>query len=357
MRKFIFLSIAVVVAMSLQAQKKAHRFAVKSGYVKYKLTGNITGTKELWWDDYGQKTRELEQSKTVTKILGMSRTDETHKLEIINKDNFFAVNYKENKATKGKVPDYSAKSVIENMTEAEQKKLSDDVLAGLGGRRLGTEKVLGYTCDVISVMGAKSWVYKGVTLKTYVKILGMENNSAAVEFKPNISVDASKFKEPAGVDFEIIEIPQQGEGGMLGALTQAMEEENNDEEEEREVKPVKYPYDKFLKKVNTFKHDGYNKFMAQKSENGYAAMFMKGFGNMILIGAASKEGADKSEIEKSEWFTHNGKRYMYYTDSHEGQKASLLVQDIKEYDTFIIITSKPAKEKEELLKIADKFGF
>lgn len=362
MKRIIFLSLAVVFVFSVQAQKKTYRFAIKSGYVKYKLTGNTTGTKELWWDNYGDKTRELENSKSVTKIFGMTNTTENHKLTILNRDDAWSVDYKTNEAFKNKVPFYEGKAVADNMTEAEQKKMADDVLAGFGGEKLGNEKVIGYNCEVISLMGAKTWIYKGVTLKLTSKIMGIENNLIAVVFKPNISVSATKFEEPKGVKFKSAAgVSAESSGGLLGALEQglnaAKEEEEKYNDEVEEIVPVKYPYEKFKKKVEAFNFDGYKKFAVQKINGIYSAVFMKGFSDMLAVAASSRKNGDVGKAKLKGWFTYNGRKYLYYKEMEEGEQVAFLLEDIPAYDTYIVITSKTHQSKDELLKIADKFLF
>ncbi len=352
MKKIILLSVAVVLTMSLYAQQKGYRFAIKSGYVKYKLTGNTTGTKELWWDDYGAKTYELEQSKSETKIFGMKKTDEKHTLNIQNKKDAWSVDYKENKGVHSHIPYDMSKAVVGDMTEAEQKKMADDILDGLGGRKLGTEKVLGYTCEGVTLLGTKVWVYKGVTLKSNASMLGIKHNEIAVEFKPNISVATSKFQPPKNINFEEYSV-EQGEGNFMNAFA----EEEEVEEQEEQLIPTKYPYDKFAKKVNAFQYNGYGKFMVTQAKGVHTAMFMKGMQNMIMIAASSKQNSKASEMPKGGWFSHRGKKYVYHEDMAEGEKVSLLIQDIATYDTYIIITCKPVKNKVELLKIADKLNF
>ena len=59
-----------VLSCNLFAQAKAQRYAVKSGYIEYKLGGNTSGTKKVWWDDWGNKTRTEEKSTSETVILG-----------------------------------------------------------------------------------------------------------------------------------------------------------------------------------------------------------------------------------------------------------------------------------------------
>ncbi len=354
MKRIILLSVAVAITMSLYAQQKGHRFAIKSGYVKYKLTGNTTGTKELWWDDYGAKTYELEQSKSETKIFGLKKTDEKHTVNILNKKDAWSVDYKENKGFHSHIPYDMNKAIVGDMTEEEQKKMADDILAGLGGRKLGTEKVLGYTCEGVTLLGTKVWVYKGVTLKTNASMLGIKHNQIAVEFKPNISIASSKFQPPKDIDFEE-NLVQQGENNLMNAFAEVEEEEA--EEQEDQTIPVKYPYDKFSKKANAFEYNDYRKFMVTQMKGGYSAMFMKTMQDMIVIAASSKQNSKASEMPKDGWFSHKGNKYIYYEDTKEGKKVSLLMQDIATYDTYIIITCNPAKSKAELLKIADKLNF
>ncbi len=354
MKRFILLGIIVAMTGSLYAQKKAHQYALKSGYVSYKLTGSTKGTKELWWDDYGNKTYELEKSKSVTKMFGMSRTKEVHQLTVTNDGNAWTVDYIKNKAIQTRIPRL-AKSFNNDMSEEEQKKMADNILQGFGGRKLGTQKILGYTCEGVTVFGSKTWVYKGVPLKTNAKILGIEHNAVATTFKPNASVSASKFAAPKGFKFEKVGMSEQQ--NLMNALNENMDDDEAEEEEEKEMVPVEYPAEKFKSKVDAFQYNGYTKFMCNQNKDGYSAMFMKGMSGMIAVVAVSKDNPNKSEVPKDKWFIHGGKKYMYHVQTKEGQKIALLVEDIKAHDTYIIFTAKPMTDKASLLKIADKFNF
>jgi len=71
-----------------------------------------------------------------------------------------------------------------------------------------TESVLGHSCEVWDVMGAKQWLYKGgVMLKMEVTVLGIKTITEATSAKFDVSVPDANFKLP---DFPI----QKMEGFM-----------------------------------------------------------------------------------------------------------------------------------------------
>lgn len=180
----------------LQAQK-SHKYAIESGYIKLELTGDTKGTKEIWWDDYGRKTCEFEKSTTTTKMFGISNTQKKDMLTILIKDQYWTVDYLTKEATKGKVPFYSdAQEMTENMTDKEKEEFAEQILKQFGGEKQAKETLKGYECDVISVMGAKTWIYKGVGLKMEAKVLGITSNAMFKEFKPDANVPSSKFEAP-----------------------------------------------------------------------------------------------------------------------------------------------------------------
>lgn len=184
------------------AQQKIERYAVKSGHIKYDISGNTKGTREIWWDNYGDLSRTEVNTVTTTRFLGTTSESKTHTLNIMKGDRFWSVNYLNNTAQKGTSSLYDETvEISESMTEAEAEKLGEDVLSSLGGERLGTESFLGKNCEVISVLGIKSWIYKGVLLKSEGNLLGFKTNEVAVKFDENASISASKFIAPTDVTY------------------------------------------------------------------------------------------------------------------------------------------------------------
>lgn len=198
-------------SLSLGAEEKADRVAVKSGHITYELTGSTKGTKTIWWDNYGDKSYEEIKSTSEIKMFGMVNKEEVHTVTIMIGDKFWSANLLDHTGQKGTMPYYdAAQEIAEDMSDAEAKQLEQQLMDALGGEKLGPEIFLNRTCEVMKIMGAKAWVYKGMLLRTEAKIMGIEANEIATVFKENISVPASKFKPLSTINYE--EVAQMQEG-------------------------------------------------------------------------------------------------------------------------------------------------
>lgn len=351
MKKILIILVAVFSVTALQAQE-AKKYVVKSGYIKLELSGNTEGTKEIWWDDYGAKTRELEKSTTTTKMFGIKNVEEKHMLTILDKGTYWTVNYIEEEGYTGKVQGYDdAQEIANSMSEADREAYTNNLLESMGGRNLGTENVNGYNCEVFTVMGAKSWVYKGITIKSEAKIMGIESNEIFTLFKPGMAVPSSKFVAPTDVQYEDLTAKQQGFFQGLNEM-QTYDELNEDEEE---TVPVKYPYEKFKKVIAGFSHTGYSNMGVNSVEGIHAASFVKGSSSSITIIAQSRKNADEGDHDGFETFTHKGQRC--YFGKVEEENGTALIVEYPNYDMYIVIATIPGTGKSDLLTISDKLKF
>ena len=203
MKRILFVTISILLSSILFAQpnEKTDRYLIKSGYVEYELTGSTKGIKKIWWDNYGDKERIEIKSSSEIKVFGMVQKEEVHSIHISNGDKFWHANLIDGTGVKGSEEYYDQVDINEDMTDAEREKFEEDMLNAFGGERLPPESFLGYTCEVVKVLGAKVWVYKGVTLKSTAKMLGVEVNETATKFDANIKVDESKFEPPKDIEF------------------------------------------------------------------------------------------------------------------------------------------------------------
>jgi len=81
------------------------------------------------------------------------------------------------------------------------------MLESVGGKIIGTESIVGYSCDIWDVNGAKQWMYKGVVLKLDMKVFGIRTLTEATSAKFDVTVASGNFELP---DFPI----QKEEGYM-----------------------------------------------------------------------------------------------------------------------------------------------
>lgn len=354
--KNLLIVVFAILCFTSQAQE-VKTYALKSGYVKYQLSGSTVGTRELWWDDYGQKTCELEKSTTTTKMFGIKSVDENHSATVILKDKFWVADYIDNKGSNGTVPFYEeGQEYFGSMTEKEKEEFADELLSNMGGEQLGTESLNGYKCDVIKIMGFKSWIYKGIVLKTVGKLLKIETNEMFVEFKPNTKVSSSKFNPPSGVRYENLagQAGAQGFMGALGALGD-FEDMEDEDEEDYDIAPVDYSFEKFAKIVKSCEIEGYRCASVNTIDGSHAAIFMKGL-NTIVVSASSDENMERDdEFDSFQSFRNNG--HMCHYGVMKEDNVGVLLVEYPSDDMFVSIMSMPQKSKEELLEIEDKMQF
>ncbi|MRT93134.1 hypothetical protein [Ancylomarina sp. 16SWW S1-10-2] len=360
MKKLILIIAGFLIIHIASAQQKTQQYAIKSGYIEYTLSGNTNGTKKIWWDNYGEKSRTETQSETTTKIFGIKNVDKTHTVQILVKDKYWTANLADQSGHKGTLPFYQAsRQLVDNMTKQEQEDFANQTIAALGGEKLGTENFMGKTCEVIKVMGSKIWLYKGLSLKSEVKMMGIESNETAIKLQENQSVPSSKFTPLSNISYENIDEQQQG---MFGGMDN-MDDSDDSDDDYPPMIPVKYPYAKFLKKVNAFSYEGYKKMMAQSADGSYGAAFMRGAGEILVVGATSRKNVHPNEMGNFENFTHNGKKCMYgkaideEEEDEEDHNNMMLIVEISQYDTYITIGSPVPQTKQELLEIFDQLEF
>ncbi|MDA3867525.1 MAG: hypothetical protein PF489_12370 [Salinivirgaceae bacterium] len=352
MKRLLIIALAII-GLNIQAQE-AKTYAVKSGYIKYQLGGSTKGTKELWWDDYGKKTCETEKSTTTTKMFGIKNTEEKHSTTVIIKDKFWVADYIDNKGSKGTVPMYKeGQEVVGQMTEQEQQEFADEVLAGMGGKKMGTESLNGYQCDVIKLMGIKLWIYKGLVLKSEGKILGIETNEMFVEFKPKSSVPSSKFNPPSGVHFEDLAAKTGAQG--LGGLFDGMEDLQQEDEEEDEITSVDYSFDKFSKIVKSGNIEGYRCVNVRTMDGMHVASFTKGLNSIMVMAQSDKNMGDDEEVDSFETFKHNG-HTCHYGDLEEDNGSAVIVEYPSD-DMIVTFMAIPKKSKNDLIQIANRMQF
>jgi hypothetical protein len=230
-------------------EKTLKRYGVKSGIVKYKLTinGKImggevsgSGTKELYFKNWGAKELVKEDSKQVTKIniFGQKKTDvsETHNIDKLDNGKSYSVD------TKNKViyvKDDPAMEMVKMFNNGDAEEVGKQLLESMGGKQIGKEKYKGYMCEVWEIPGGKQWIYKGVPLKLEMNLMGVHTIQEATEAKFDINVPEKYFELP---NYPL----QEMETGYGGGFTDDDKDEikNN----VRQIKKMSYEeYKKMLK--------------------------------------------------------------------------------------------------------------
>ncbi|MDD2199468.1 MAG: hypothetical protein PHF99_09595 [Bacteroidales bacterium] len=163
-----------------------HIYKVESGYIKFKTnTAGIDMTRELWFDDFGNKQYEENY---------MLIMDEKHGSKSLILDGFsYSWDLDAEQGTKMKF--YAAVTDYDNVSEKDIEKY--------GIKKHGHEDVLGKECLKVSTeepVKSNIWMWNNIPLKTEAEFGGEPVLMEAVEI--NIGkVDAAKFTLPENIEF------------------------------------------------------------------------------------------------------------------------------------------------------------
>jgi hypothetical protein len=229
------------------SQNKYKRYGVKTAIVEYKLSGNSSGTRVMYVDDYGYK--EANYTNSSMTVMGMTTTE--NKGVILIGPDFFEINYKNNTASKGRAPMYDmyAKYVGKDYDE-----LSKSALRSMGYEKTGSSNILGKKCEVWQGKAGSIHVWKGIGLKIITKVMGQTIIEEAVSIKANVAVPSAKFQVPSGIKVE--EIPSMDD--IYGKMGNDEFEDDDDSEDEtispeeiKKIKSMSYSeFSKLIKKEN-----------------------------------------------------------------------------------------------------------
>jgi len=358
MKKFSLLVAIAALLINVATAQKVNRYTVKSGHVEYKLTGNTTGTKTFWFDDYGLKTYTEVKSKTVTKMFGVKDETEEHSVVIINGDQIYNIDKLTGTAFKMKNEFRTGfEEMAAQMTDEEREKMGKEMLHSMGGKIIGTEKLLGKTCEIVEMMGTKTWLYKNLALKIDSKVMGIEANEMAESFEENINIPASRFEPPANIEFE--DRDEQMQAYMNGGSYSDYQEMLDEEEEEIDIVPVNFPFEDFQEAMNNFNPEGYTRTMVMNRDGQHIALYMNGLAQMISIIATSEENVEGNESEFSEFesFSRGGKSMRYGTLEEDGTISDALLVKYPEHDMYIIVMGLPATDRNTLAGWHEQLDF
>jgi hypothetical protein len=360
MKKFIFSLVLLALSVFVFAQHESQRYAIKSGYIEYEISGNTTGTKSIWWDDYGAKSRTEENTVNIVRMLGITNETRLHTISIIDGDRFWTADLIEQTGETGTIPVWVGEYEYGSLSESERKEFEMEILESFGGRIAGQETFMGYECDIIELMGARSWIYKGVALKTEASMLGISVKEKAVQFDENANVSASRFEPPTGIQYTSMDEMQRDlfRDGFDAFMDDDLYDDYDDYEDE-DIVPLDYPYDRFREVVDGFSYKGFSPVMVFNDDGQYIASFIGGMGSISIIATSDENEFELGDLQEYESFRHNGKQFHYglIEEDIEDGTGSALIEEYPREDMYITILAIPSMTKESLLEVAGKLKF
>lgn len=191
MKKISLFVVLLFGVISLFADMK--RYEIKSAQIQYEISGSgnmmgmptkMSGTSSLIFKEYGNI--EVTHEKFSQDIMGQKEI--TEDITKFDAGIVYSVNLEDKVIYKQKIPLDSDDPAL----SLKGKKS----LEALGGKKLGTEKVLGYNCEIWELSGVKMWMYKSVPLKTETTTMGIKQIQVAKSVEFDISISDDKFKLP-----------------------------------------------------------------------------------------------------------------------------------------------------------------
>lgn len=198
MYRFIFrLLTLLILIFSTALLADAKRYELRSGIVEYKSSGGGSimgfsqkseGSSKLYFTDYGN----LELQEHTEKQTTMGKTTASHSLIKIDHGKLYIVDDEKHVIY--------TKDLDELMQTQKGKKdlmkMGKEMMQQMGGKKVGTGKVLGYPCEIWELMGSRVWLYKGIPLKSESNVMGFKHTEVATKAKFNVHVPKEKFKLP-----------------------------------------------------------------------------------------------------------------------------------------------------------------
>lgn len=169
------------------------KYEVKSGYIVYKMSMMGMDTKTtMYFKDYGK----TEASVTEISLMGQTSTN-----KMLHKDEFvYQYSVEQKTGTKIKMTEE------EMASNGEAVKLDEKTIVGdMGGKKIGTEEVLGKECTVYEVniesAVTKYWIWKNLIFKMVARQDENEVTMEAVEFKETSDFPDGTFEVPSDINF------------------------------------------------------------------------------------------------------------------------------------------------------------
>lgn len=323
------------------AQQNKGIYPMKSGHIEYALSGDLSGTKTVWFDDYGALYYERENSVLHMLYEEEESIENSNRLQIHTYEYTWAIDMTDK--TGKRYDSYFSEDLYDDFDLTDDKAVKEELentISDYGGEYLGMEELLGKNCHVYTVWGAKTWLYQGHTLKMITEFEGLKTEITATVYEENIEVPKEIFEVPNDIDIEIIE--------------DIVVEDNNDAPDT--YKELTWSFSEFQVKINKIKLKAFTVSDIFDLMGMYSATFNSGEARSIYIIANHIDNFDIDvdiEFDNSEKFEKYGCAMIYTPEiPNDSSNTSLLVMKYPKNNCYFFIYSYPTMSSKQMLKIA-----
>lgn len=166
------------------------KYEIKSGEIKYKISGDAEGEEKMTFDNYGWTS--LKQQEMTFELYGISSTQTVY--EVTDGDYVYRVN-----------PDDSTYLLRKDLKWSQQAsykspaQVSEAILFSMGGSHQADSTLNGKTCQVWTFEGKaikEMWIWKGLVMKRRAKLGDRNILTVATDITLDISPNPSLFSIP-----------------------------------------------------------------------------------------------------------------------------------------------------------------
>ena len=168
---------------------------LKSAIIKYKVSGMNNGTETVYIDDWGR--REAIYKKFTTKMMGIDL--ERNFMTLITENGKWVYNIDLNSKTAIRMDNKGFKALQGNS--------GSNMDVAIGAVKVGTEEILGKTCDVWkkSYPYSMAWMWKGIALRKDQDVAAMGVITEAIEIQENVSIPEDKLAIPSDAKVKVLD--------------------------------------------------------------------------------------------------------------------------------------------------------
>ncbi|MEA3492685.1 MAG: hypothetical protein U9R27_12395 [Campylobacterota bacterium] len=211
MKKIVKIGIVAMLGSTLlmASGNQMQIYEIKSGKIDYKMTGSTdmmgmkiksVGKKRVSFDNYGIQNL-TEENRVSKQTMGEnSKITKSHTMVYMKDSILYQVDFDSKRIVRMENP----MAVMAMLSSSKGGKHStEDMMKKMGAKKVGSDKVLGYSCDIWDLMGTKQSIYKGIPLKVESNIMGVKSTNVAIKAEFDISLSEDDFKLP---DFPVYTI-------------------------------------------------------------------------------------------------------------------------------------------------------
>lgn len=188
------------------------KYPFKSAVIEYRYGGEATGTMIQYVDYWG--AREVSEDHSSVKYMGTDRKNNA--LTIFDQDSVIMIDLDKKEGIR-KINEMWMATLQQwkSMKPEQQKDFANEQLkmlaAQAGAKKLGTETILGKTCDIYEATGYKQSFWNGMLMRMEIEMNGMKMSMVATKLATDVDIPAEKFLPPVGIKISAMN-PHEGMG-------------------------------------------------------------------------------------------------------------------------------------------------